>query len=331
MELAHGRQICILLTILIALVRPSVFVELGTDRGESYFAFCQSIAENKTGTRCFAIDTWCGDEQAGQYDETTFAQVAAYNRAHYENLSTLMRSTFDAAAEKFSEASIDVLHLDGLHSEEAVRHDLRNWLPKLRSGALLLMHDVAVRNPGFGAWKVWAEFSERGRSWTFNNGPGLGIWQKPPNGSLPESLDILLSGENDDRDALVNYYRDRHRELEEKASREWRDGSVRDLPFLQQTVIQVFHTNDGVHREENSVNARIGHDDWKDVSVPLPHNAGAAPLRVDFVSPLTIWRSLHYDSCAGRTFFFRRLIADNLITSHSPEMSSACRTPIICC
>ena len=273
---------------LIALVRPSVFIELGTDRGESYFAFCQAVVENKTGTRCFAIDTWRGDEQAGQYDETTFAQVAAHNRAHYENFSTLMRSTFDAAAEKFSEASVEVLHLDGLHSEEAVRHDLRIWLPKLRPGALLLMHDVAVRNRGFGVWKVWAELSERGRSWTFNDGPGLGIWQNPPNESLPEFLDILFSGKNDDREALVNYYRDRHHELEEKAKREWRDGSVRDLPFLQQTVIQVFHTNDGVHREENSVNARVGHDDWKDVSIPLPSDAGAAPLRVDFVSPFTM-------------------------------------------
>ena len=273
---------------LVALLRPAVLVELGVDRGESYFAFCQSAAEHKTGTRCFAIDTWRGDEQAGQYDETTFAQVAAHNRTHYENFSTLMRCTFDAAAEKFSDASIDLLHLDGLHSEEAVRHDLQNWLPKLRPGALLLMHDVTVRNRGFGVWKVWAELRERGRSWAFNDGPGLGIWQNPPNESLPELLEILLSGKDDDRDALVNYYRARHHELEEKAKREWRDGSVRDLPFLQQTVIQVFHTTDGVHREENSVNARIGHDGWKDVSIPLPNDAGAAPLRVDFVSPLTI-------------------------------------------
>src|SRR2546423_13990979 len=65
---------------LIALVRPRLLTELGTDRGESYFAFCQSAAENKTATRSFAVDSWQGDVQAGQYDETTFAQVAAHNR-----------------------------------------------------------------------------------------------------------------------------------------------------------------------------------------------------------------------------------------------------------
>ena len=273
---------------LVALLRPRLLVELGVDRGESYFAFCQSATEHKTATRCFAVDTWKGDEQAGQYDETTFTQVAEHNRAHYENFSTLLRCTFDEAVEKFSDASIDVLHLDGLHSEDAVRHDLQNWLPKLRPGGLLLMHDVAVRNRGFGVWKVWDELQERGRSYEFNDGPGLGIWQKSPNESLPELLEVLFSGKEPDREKILNYYRARHREIEDKARQEWRDGSVRNLPFLQQTVIQIFHTDDGVHREENSVNARIGHNAWKDISILLPEGAGANPLRIDFVSPLTI-------------------------------------------
>ena len=290
---------------LVALLRPVVLVELGVDRGESYFAFCQSAAEHKTGTRCFAVDTWHGDEQAGQYDETTFAQVAEHNRAHYEGFSTLMRRTFDDAAEKFPDASIDVLHLDGLHSEESVRRDLQNWLPKLRPGGLLLMHDVAVRNRGFGVWKVWAELKERGRSWTFDDGPGLGIWQNPPNESLPELFEILLAGSDGDRDAIIHYYRARHGEIEEKIKKEWRDGSVRDLPFLQQTVIQVFYTNDGIHREENSVNARVGLNDWKEISIPLPTGAAANPLRIDFVSPLTIIEIASVQLRSGEKILFQ--------------------------
>ena len=273
---------------LVALLRPKVLVELGVDRGESYFAFCQSAAEHKTGTRCFAIDTWRGDEQAGQYDETTFAQVAEHNRAHYESFSTLMRCTFDAALEKFPDAGIDVLHLDGLHSEEAVRHDLHNWLPKLRPGALLLMHDIAVLNRGFGVWKVWQELRGLGRSWAFDDGPGLGLWQNPPNESLPEFLETLFADPDANRQALLDYYRARTSQLQEKMSQQWRDGTVSVLPFLRQTIIQVFYTNDGAHREEDSTNARIGHDGWKEVSIPLPTGAGANPLRIDFVSPLTI-------------------------------------------
>src|SRR5687768_2833229 len=86
---------------LVATLRPASLVELGVDRGESYFAFCQSVAENQTGTRCFGIDTWRGDQQAGGYDETTFAEVFEHNQAHYAAFSTLIRSAFDDALGQF--------------------------------------------------------------------------------------------------------------------------------------------------------------------------------------------------------------------------------------
>ncbi|HEY8650704.1 MAG TPA: class I SAM-dependent methyltransferase, partial [Chthoniobacterales bacterium] len=101
---------------LVALLQPKLVVELGVDRGESYFAFCQAVAETKLATRCFAVDTWRGDEHAGGYDETTFIQVSAHNRAHYEAFSKLLRCSFDAALERFPTGNIDILHLDGLHT-----------------------------------------------------------------------------------------------------------------------------------------------------------------------------------------------------------------------
>src|SRR6266481_1026190 len=116
-----------------------------------------SVAENQTGTRCFGIDTWHGDQHAGGYDETTFAQVAEHNRANYESFSSLLRSDFDEALSKFESESVDILHLDGLHTETAVRHDVESWLPKLRPGGILLLHDVGVRSKGFGVWKIWNE------------------------------------------------------------------------------------------------------------------------------------------------------------------------------
>jgi hypothetical protein len=272
---------------LVATLKPALLVELGVDRGESYFAFCQSAVENATPTRCFGIDTWRGDPQAGGYDETTFAQVSEHNRENYQAFSTLVRSDFDDALAQFEPESIDVLHLDGLHTEAAVRHDIDSWLPKLRPAGILLLHDVDVRGKEFGAWKVWAELQGRGRSWTFHDGPGLGVWQKPPASPLPEFLDRLLGAPNEHNAALAEYYSARAADMQEKIAAQWRDGTIRNTPFARQTIIQVFYTSDGSHREEDSVYARVGHQGWKDVRIELPPGAGAAPLRIDFVSALT--------------------------------------------
>jgi hypothetical protein len=269
---------------LVAVLKPARVVELGVDRGESYFAFCQSALENKTATRCFGIDTWRGDQHAGDYDETTFAQVSEHNRANYDSFSTLIRSDFDEALGRFENESIDVLHLDGLHTEAAVRHDLQAWIPKLRPGGILLLHDVDVRGKDFGVWKVWEELQSQSRSWTFHDGPGLGVWQKPPAVPLPGLLEQLLAAPSE---TFSKYYTERGNELQEKIAQHWRDGSIRDTPFAQQTIIQIFYSTDGAHSEQNSVYARIGHEGWKNVRIALPPGARAAPLRIDFVSALT--------------------------------------------
>ena len=272
---------------LVAVMKPALLVELGVDRGESYFAFCQAAAEHQTGTRCFGVDTWRGDEQAGGYDETTFAQVSEHNRANYESFSTLIRSDFDDALVRFDKESIDILHLDGLHTEAAVRHDVEAWLPKLRPGGILLLHDVDVRSKGFGVWKIWTGLQQQNRSWTFHDGPGLGLWQKPPANPLPGFLEQLLDPPNESNAALANYYTGQANAMQEKIAQHWRDGSIRETPFAQQTIIQIFFTHDGSHREEDSVYARIGHEGWKNVRIELPPGAGAAPFRIDFVSALT--------------------------------------------
>jgi hypothetical protein len=271
---------------LIAYERPALLVELGTDRGESYFTFCQSIVENETGSRCFAIDTWRGDPQSGFYDETTFERVTAHNNEHYKGFSTLLRCSFDDAREQFAPEKIDILHLDGLHTEEAVQRDLGNWLPKLRPGGILLLHDVCVRTRDFGVWKAWDQLKQEGRWFTFEEGPGLGIWEKSSPRSRP-FLDLFFNTTRDSA-ALAAYYRDRVRELREKIAEQWRTGKIRETAFAQETIIQVFYTRDGRHCEEDSLYTRIGHDDWKEVSIKLPPGGSASPLRIDFVSALTV-------------------------------------------
>ena len=159
-------------------ISPKIFVELGTHSGNSYFSFCQSVFEAGISTKCNAVDTWKGDENAGQYDEEIYVKVNAHHQERYAGFSRLLRMTFDDAVTCFADESIELLHIDGLHTYEAVRHDFETWLPKLAPGAVVMFHDTNVRERDFGVWKLWEELQARySYNLEFVHSHGLGVLQ----------------------------------------------------------------------------------------------------------------------------------------------------------
>lgn len=156
-------------------LKPAVFVELGTHSGNSYASFAQAVQTLELGTACYAVDTWQGDKQAGFYDETVFTDWSAFHDRHFGGFSRLVRSTFDDARATFADRSIDLLHIDGLHTYDAISHDFESWLPKLSARGLVLLHDINVREGDFGAWRLWDEIQARYPTFAFLHGHGLGI------------------------------------------------------------------------------------------------------------------------------------------------------------
>lgn len=205
-ESAPWRGHVVFADMLVRACRPGCLVELGTYTGVSFFAFCNAVQQGWLNTRCYAVDTWKGEQHAGRYGEEVYASVSTYVERHYASFARLLRMTFDDAACRFAEESIDVLHIDGLHTYEAVRHDFDLWLPKVRPGGIILLHDVAEQRDDFGVCKLWDEIAPLADgSFCFRHSHGLGVWRKPGGNTLAQEHSLLqvLLGDNAEEAAAL--------------------------------------------------------------------------------------------------------------------------------
>ena len=160
---------------LVEKIEPKRIVELGTHYGVSFFAFCEAAEAFSPDTFTYAIDSWGGDEHSAYYGEEVFAKVKNYWETKHKHRSSLVRSRFETALEYFEDNSIDILHIDGLHTYESVKHDFETWLPKMREDSLILLHDINVRENEFGVWKLWQELKSNYATFEVLNGHGLGV------------------------------------------------------------------------------------------------------------------------------------------------------------
>ena len=155
--------------------RPTVLVELGSHNGYSTFAFAQAIQNLGLSTRAYAVDTWAGDVHAGFYDNDIYEAVEKRATQHYGQTLTLMRMTFDEALGHFADGSVDLLHIDGQHHYEDVKHDFETWLPKMSQRGVVYFHDIDVHERGFGVYQLWSEVTARYPHFSFHQPYGLGI------------------------------------------------------------------------------------------------------------------------------------------------------------
>jgi O-antigen biosynthesis protein len=162
---------------IVYVLKPHCIVELGTEYGVSYCALCQMVKAMGLPTRCVAIDTWQGDKKHTIYNDgdEKYKNLKEFNDNHYGRFSELRRSTFDDALPTFEDNSIDLLHIDGLHTYEAVRHDYESWLPKMTKNSVIMFHDTDLIGNDFGVYKLWEEITPGKPHFSFEHGCGLGV------------------------------------------------------------------------------------------------------------------------------------------------------------
>jgi hypothetical protein len=172
-------------------VKPRTLIELGTHNGVSYSAFCEAVVRSGLDTRCFAVDNWRGDAHSGHYGEDGYLDFRRFRDSRYGAFSELLRCTFDDAFPSILDAGLDLLHIDGFHTYEAVKDDFENWCNTLSDRAVVLFHHTNVRERDVGVWRFWEEIRTKFPSFEFLHGHGLGVLAVGP--SISPQVSALCS------------------------------------------------------------------------------------------------------------------------------------------
>lgn len=237
----------------IDLLRPRTFVELGTFAGVSYCAFCQAVKQLGLDTRCYAIDNWKGDKHNGFYEQDILDELREHHDPLYGDFSQLIRSGFDEALPHFDDDSIDLLHIDGYHTYEAVRNDFTKWLPKMSDQGVMLFHDIKVYEHDFGVWKVWKELKAIYPHFEFEHGYGLGLLAVGK--SQPASLKKLVNAPESEQRQIREFFSRLGSEMESSLKREeeLQTISMRLKEELGITAIRLEQSNQQLKEKEAEI------------------------------------------------------------------------------
>lgn len=257
---------------LISILKPRTFVELGVYVGQSYHSFCQAVKALRLDTQCYGIDTWRGDEHVNFYKDDIFNEINNYNEKEYSSFSHLIRKTFEEGLSNFKDGSIDLLHIDGFHSYEAVKKDFETWLPKLSDRGVVVLHDTFIKDSDFGVWKFWEEISGRYPSFEFYHGCGLGVVAVGKNVN-PEFLEFISEANSDTI----------HRKLFYILGMRVIDKEVIDNDY--QTINQLKNDIVNLQNKLNALDYRLAHSIHMNVDKIIPHGSFRRSV---LVSPLKI-------------------------------------------
>lgn len=127
--------------------KGAVLVEVGSYLGASACFLAAAAGELGEGAAVHCVDTWHNDAMS-EGSRDTWNEFHSNTRRHssaivaHRGLSVEVARSFDR--------EVDLLFLDGDHSYEGCRSDVLAWLPRVRRGGVLVLHD-------FG----WAEGVQR--------------------------------------------------------------------------------------------------------------------------------------------------------------------------
>lgn len=174
---------------LVFMLNPKTIVEIGVFGGKSLIPMAYALQVTKSG-KIYGIDPWDSAASAEGMDSINYDWWSTLDHGYILkglqekiiqfNLTEqiiLIRTTSEDAP---LIPQIDILHIDGNHSEKTAVLDATKWVPLVRKGGLIIFDDIT--------WATSAGSNESAVKWmdrncirvaTFQEDNEWGIWVKP--------------------------------------------------------------------------------------------------------------------------------------------------------
>ncbi|MGL4540610.1 MAG: class I SAM-dependent methyltransferase [Candidatus Rhabdochlamydia sp.] len=137
-------------------VKPKICVELGVFGGSSIYPTASALKFLTQGS-VYAIDPWRNLDCLEGYapDDPNYQWwnkinlnniydgfVKMLHNFGLESHCVVLRMTGEEALSQFADESIDILHIDGNHTENVALNDAKMYLPKVKKGGYIWFDDV---------------------------------------------------------------------------------------------------------------------------------------------------------------------------------------------
>lgn len=187
--------------------KKAVVAEIGVATGE----FSKYILHHTDPRSLHLIDPWERQEAANYTDDPNNVAQEEADRRHAAVVSLFAvaigrgalhvhRNYSVEASAQFPDGHFDWIFIDGNHTYEAVRDDLRAWAPKIKPDGIILGHDFAntdwTRSVHFGVVEAVQEFC-RDTEWsmlalTAESFPTYMLAREPVQGAAAGALGSAL-------------------------------------------------------------------------------------------------------------------------------------------
>lgn len=163
-------ELAFLQALAFTLPEAATVVEVGSWKGRSTVALCEAL--EGLDARVFAVDAFSGVEMHAAGFGPEMLDTFLENTVGFGFLEPIVGGSAESAT-RFPDGSVDLVFLDADHSYEAVRRDIRAWLPKLKRGGVMCGHDWGFREVIAAVKETFGRPGVFEAIWFTRNRPGL--------------------------------------------------------------------------------------------------------------------------------------------------------------